>query len=97
MSALRVLAIGAIGATIAIATGAVGTYNGVNKGVTIGASCGFELVGVFGPFCTDDIPPCVEEDSAGPCRWDAAERGNGLGLSFTVDAEQHVHYDIEGK
>jgi hypothetical protein len=29
-------------------------YNGVNKGIVVGPeghSCGFEIVGVFGPFC----------------------------------------------
>ena len=38
------------------------------------------------------VPPCVEEDSAGPCFWDASTRGNGVGVSFTVDGSQVVHY-----
>ena len=35
-------------------TGAVGFYNGLNKGVTVGG-CAFEIVGDFGPFCGDQI------------------------------------------
>ena len=38
------------------------------------------------------VTPCAEEDSPGPCYWDAAVRGNGIGLSFWVDSEQAVHY-----
>jgi hypothetical protein len=38
------------------------------------------------------VPPCLEEDSAGPCFWDASTRGNGVGVSFTVDGSQVVHY-----
>lgn len=38
------------------------------------------------------VPPCVEEDSAGPCYWDATTRGNGVGVSFTVDSSQVVHH-----
>lgn len=41
------------------------------------------------------VPPCAEEDSAGPCFWDASTRGNGIGTSFTVDADQVVHYATE--
>lgn len=33
------------------------------------------------------IAACAEEDSAGPCYWSAAARGNGAGESFTVDAD----------
>jgi hypothetical protein len=36
--------------------------------------------------------PCAQEDSAGPCYWDAKTRGNGVGVSFWVDARQRVHY-----
>lgn len=38
------------------------------------------------------VPPCVTEDSAGPCVWDASSRGNGHGVSFTRDAAGHVTY-----
>lgn len=38
------------------------------------------------------MPPCVQEDSPGPCFWDAGERGNGEGSSFWVGADQVVHY-----
>jgi hypothetical protein len=36
--------------------------------------------------------PCVQEDSPGPCWWDAARQGNGVGQSFWVDRHQAVHY-----
>jgi hypothetical protein len=38
------------------------------------------------------MPACAEEDSAGPCYWNASTMGNGVGQSFTVDAQQVVHY-----
>jgi hypothetical protein len=31
------------------------------------------------------LPPCPTEDSVS-CFWDASARGNGVGRSFTVDA-----------
>jgi hypothetical protein len=37
------------------------------------------------------LPPCPTEDSVG-CYWDASARGNGVGQSFTVDAEGQVTY-----
>jgi len=40
------------------------------------------------------VQPCAEEDSPGPCYWDAAVRGNGVGHSFWVDAQQAVHYEV---
>ena len=36
--------------------------------------------------------PCAEEDSPGPCYWDAARRGNGQGTSFIVNNDQTVTY-----
>ena len=36
--------------------------------------------------------PCAEEDSPGPCYWDAASRGNGQGTSFIVNNDQTVTY-----
>ena len=36
--------------------------------------------------------PCAEEDSPGPCYWDAARRGNGHGTSFIVNNDQTVTY-----
>lgn len=38
------------------------------------------------------VRPCVTEDSAGPCFWDAHTRGNGSGVSFLIDAHQTIHY-----
>ena len=35
---------------------------------------------------------CAEEDSPGPCYWDAARRGNGRGESFIVNNDQTVTY-----
>ena len=35
---------------------------------------------------------CVTEDAAGPCLWDAAIQGNGVGRSFWVDVAGNVHY-----
>ena len=34
---------------------------------------------------TGPVVPCITEDYSGPvaCYWDASERGNGLGRSFT--------------
>lgn len=36
--------------------------------------------------------PCADEDSPGPCYWDAARRGNGQGTSFIVNVDQTVTY-----
>lgn len=36
------------------------------------------------------IPPCVTENSPGPCYWDADTMGNGEGVSFNVDAFGNV-------
>lgn len=38
------------------------------------------------------IAACVEEDSNGPCYWDATTRSNGQGDSFTVDGSNVVTY-----
>lgn len=38
------------------------------------------------------LPVCAEEDSAGPCAWDAWSVGNGVGRSFTVSADGIVTY-----
>lgn len=38
-------------------------------------------------------PACVTEDSVGPCVWDAQTQGNGLGRSFSVDADGTVHFE----
>lgn len=42
-------------------------------------------------------PPCLTEDAAGPCYWDADTMGNGIGQSFTVDADGTVTYVQEGR
>jgi len=36
--------------------------------------------------------PCQEEDSKGPCFWDAGTQGDGHGHSYWVDVLQCVHY-----
>lgn len=41
-------------------------------------------------------PPCVTEDSSGPCFWNADTRGNGEGLSFFVEADGTVNYIVKG-
>jgi hypothetical protein len=38
------------------------------------------------------LPKCPTEDSVGPCVWNAAASGNGLGESFRVNADQSVTY-----
>jgi hypothetical protein len=38
------------------------------------------------------VPPCVTEYSPGPCYWNAPERGNLTGNSFTVDGVGNVTY-----
>jgi len=47
------------------------------------------------PVHTAAWPACDFEDSPGPCYWDAQNRGNGKGLSFTVDADGTRKYLIE--
>ena len=37
--------------------------------------------------------PCANEDSMGPCYWDATKRGNGKGMSFVVTDDNEVFYD----
>ena len=68
-------------------------------GATIGAA--LVLAATFSPNVGDvesvgepngQIAECESEDSAGPCYWDAATRGNGLGESFMVNADQTVIY-----
>ena len=91
------LAAGVLSVTLAAALaqgGAVGERNGLNTGVAVGGY-GLEHVGEPGVFHNVMTPPCAEEDSPGPCYWDAATMGNGIGLSYTVDAEQTVHYATE--
>ncbi len=46
----------------------------------------------WAPDPAPDIPPCATEDAPGPCYWDADERGNGQGRSFTVDEHDVVTY-----
>jgi hypothetical protein len=41
---------------------------------------------------TRGYPPCATEDSVGPCYWDAQERGNGVGHSFVVHADDTLEY-----
>lgn len=51
------------------------------------------LVGHVGlPQTRQPYPACATEDSAGPCYWDATKSGNGLGRSFTVEADGSVTY-----
>lgn len=38
------------------------------------------------------VPACRTEDSAGPCVWVAADRGNGRGWSFWVDGRGCVRF-----
>lgn len=38
------------------------------------------------------VPACAQEDSPGPCFWDAKTQGNGKGRSFFVDAAGNVYY-----
>ena len=40
------------------------------------------------------IHACATEDAAGPCVWDAAIQGNGVGRSFWVDSSGDVHYVV---
>jgi hypothetical protein len=57
------------------------------------ALVGVALIAVaFGVAEPQPLPPCPTEDSVS-CRWDASQRGNGLGRSFTVDAKGKVTYD----
>lgn len=93
------LAAGVLSVTLAGAlalTGTAGVYDGLNKGVFVG-DYGLELVGEPGFFHDDSdawqMDPCAQEDSPGPCYWNASTMGNGVGMSFYVDAQQIVHYD----
>jgi hypothetical protein len=36
--------------------------------------------------------PCASEDSDGPCLWNAAIRGNGIGASFVRNADGTIDY-----
>lgn len=42
---------------------------------------------------SSSLPLCEDEDGPGPCRWDAAVQGNGVGRSYTVGADGSVRYD----
>ena len=51
------------------------------------------FIAVTGTACvTPSIPPCTTEDAQGPCYWDAATMGNGIGQSFVVTAEDEILY-----
>ena len=80
---------------VLVHTNTVGVYNGLNKGVFVG-DYGLEFVGEPGFFHDDPgawkMDPCAQEDSPGPCYWDATVRGNGYGQSFYVGSDQVVHY-----
>ncbi len=68
---------------------------GVGVGVLAGYGAGVGQVPVPSTpayAVAQQIPPCAQEDSVGPCYWDASLRGNGRGQSFTVDGSQTVHY-----
>jgi len=38
------------------------------------------------------MQPCAEEDSSGPCYWNAGVFGNGIGHSFVVLGDDTVLY-----
>lgn len=76
------------------------TYRLTRRGVTVVmlatvawlVACGI-IAGQSGSDqLTRDYPPCVTEDSPGPCYWDAPTRGNGIGQSFIVTPDQTVIY-----
>jgi hypothetical protein len=48
-----------------------------------------------GPEWAGDLPACADE-SALSCYWDATQRGNGEGMSYTVDANGRVFYVPDG-
>jgi len=57
------------------------------------------LLGVVGSADAATVPvqhpgyhPCAQEDSPGPCWWDAGHYGNGIGHSFYVTRSQRVVY-----
>jgi hypothetical protein len=43
---------------------------------------------------TDVARACASDDGSGvlPCVWNAAVQGNGLGASFSIDADGNVNY-----
>lgn len=43
---------------------------------------------------SQSVPACLEEDSPGPCFWDAQSRGNHRGRSFYVGADGSVTYVV---
>jgi hypothetical protein len=58
--------------------------------VGIGATAAFGWAVLPGD--EPSMAACATEDSDGPCYWDAAKRGNGDGVSFTVTADGVTHY-----
>lgn len=34
---------------------------------------------------------CAQEDSPGPCYWNATTQGNHVGTSFWIDSDQNIH------
>jgi hypothetical protein len=70
--------------------GVRGYVCGVGVGVLLGLAVGWGVGSslVEGPSVeapSVQLPPCPNEDSPGPCFWDAGSRGDGSGRSFTVD------------
>jgi hypothetical protein len=41
--------------------------------------------------------PCIEEDSIGPCYWDATVRGNGKGRSFVINKHNRIRFSSYSK
>ncbi|QFG25415.1 hypothetical protein [Actinomadura sp. WMMB 499] len=68
----------------------------VTAAILLGIGIGLTVYTVLGTFTPDsshvDYPPCVTEDSPGPCYWDAEIQGNGEGRSFLVHADGTVQY-----
>ncbi len=48
-----------------------------------------------GPTWAGDLPACADESDVA-CYWDSTQRGNGGGVSYTVDADGRVFYVPDG-
>lgn len=79
---IRTLVAATLGGVAATAAGLL--WSAILAGAIVGATLPTHGVEPMVPPAPVTWPACPQEDSPGPCRWDAQAQGNGEGTSFYV-------------